>query len=73
MHIILTPFMSTIMYKHMGILFRHDMDTKYVMHTFGAYKQNNLKNENCSNNVIIMVLMNNVLFSPYKSKVIRWV
>jgi hypothetical protein len=31
------------MYEHMGILFRHDMDTKYVMHTFRAYKQNNIK------------------------------
>jgi hypothetical protein len=29
------------------------------------------QNKNCANNVIIMVLMNNVLFSPYKSKVIR--
>jgi hypothetical protein len=43
MHIILTPFVSTILYKHMGVLFKHDMDTKYVMHTFDAYKQNNIK------------------------------
>jgi hypothetical protein len=40
MHIIMTPFVSTIMYEHMGIFFKHDMDTKYVMHTFGAYKKN---------------------------------
>jgi hypothetical protein len=34
---------STRMDEHMGVLFKHDMDTKYVMHTFGAYKQNNIK------------------------------
>jgi len=30
MHIIMTPFVSTIMYEHMGIFFKHDMDTHLV-------------------------------------------
>jgi hypothetical protein len=49
-------FVSIIMYKHMGVLFRHDMDTKYVMHTFGAYKQNNIKKKKLCKILCLIIL-----------------